>query len=121
MSELLFLDTEWATDANRELVSLALVNDDGRKRFYAERTPLPEVASSFVRKFAYPLLERGDSALSDHVFTERLRAFVVPCDNPRIHFDGPIDMVQSNQALGGSAAIWAESRPTCRCTSVVRT
>jgi len=101
VSGLLFLDTEWATDAGRELVSLALVNADGSKRFYAERDPLPEVASSFVRQFVYPLLERGDTALPDRVFTERLRAFVASFDNPRIHFDGRIDQVQLNQALAG--------------------
>ena len=101
MSELLFLDTEWATDASRELVSLALVNADGSKHFYAERDLLPRVVSSFVQQFVYPLLERGDTALPDHVFTERLRAFVVSCDNPRIHFDSQIDVVQLNQALAG--------------------
>lgn len=101
MSELLFLDTEWATDAGRELVSLALVNADGSKRFYAERDPLPEVASSFARQFVYPLLGRSDTALPDRVFTERLRAFVASCDNPRIHFDSQIDVVQLNQALAG--------------------
>lgn len=99
MSELLFLDTEWATDAGRELVSLALVNADGCRRFYAERDPLPVVASSFVRHTVYPLLERGDSALPDHLFTERLRAFVAACNTPRIHFDALLDKVQLGQVM----------------------
>jgi len=101
MNDLLFLDTEWATDATRELVSLALVNEDGSRRFYAERDPLPGVASSFVRSTVYPLLERGDTALPDPVFTERLRAFVASFYNPQIYFDGRIDMVQLDHALSG--------------------
>lgn len=99
MTELLFLDTEWATDAGRELVSLALVNADGSRRFYAERDPLPAVASSFVRKFVYSLLERGDAALPDRLFTERLRAFVASCNIPRIHFDVLSDKVLLGQAM----------------------
>lgn len=99
MSELLFLDTEWATDAVRGLVSLALVNADGSKHFYAERDPLPAVASSFVRHTVYPMLERGDVALPDHLFAERLRAFVASCNNPRIHFDALLDRVLLGQAM----------------------
>lgn len=99
MSDLLFLDTEWATDAMRELVSLALVNADGTKRFYAERDPLPEVASTFVRTTVYPLLSRGDDACPDYEFTQRLREFVASGNNPRIHFDAMLDKVQLNHAL----------------------
>lgn len=99
MSGLLFFDTEWATDAGRELVSLALVNADGSRCFYAERDPLPAVASTFVQHTVYPLLERGEVALPDRLFTERLRAFVTVCDNPRIHFDALLDKVLLGQAM----------------------
>jgi hypothetical protein len=101
MAELLLLDTEWANDACRELVSLALVNSDGSKRFYAERDPLPGAPSPFVLSVVYPLLERGDSAIPDEAFAEKLRAFVASFDNPRIHFDLQIDKVQLAEALSG--------------------
>lgn len=88
MSKLLFLDTEWNNDAVRELVSLALVNADATRHFYAERTPRPGAPSSFVSTVVYPLLDGGDEALSDEDFGEQLRAFVASFDHPRIHFDG---------------------------------
>ncbi|WP_232310283.1 3'-5' exoribonuclease [Pseudoxanthomonas mexicana] len=44
----LFLDTEWADPTGSELVSLALITEDGIHRFYAERDPLPDVATDFV-------------------------------------------------------------------------
>lgn len=99
MPDELFLDTEWANDACRELVSLALVNADGSRRFYAERDPLPGAPSSFVRTIVYPLLERGAAAVPDHIFAHRLREFIASFDNPRIHFDGQLDKVQLMQAL----------------------
>lgn len=40
----LFLDTEWADVIGNELMSLALVSEDGRHTFYAERDPLPSGA-----------------------------------------------------------------------------
>lgn len=41
MATYLFLDTEWADLVGDELVSLALISEDGRRLFYAERSPLP--------------------------------------------------------------------------------
>jgi len=38
-AEYLFLDTEWANHAQRELVSLALVSRDGNRRFYEPGAP----------------------------------------------------------------------------------
>jgi len=46
----LFLDTEWNNDAARELVSIALVSEDGTKEFYSERDPLPEPPASFSNR-----------------------------------------------------------------------
>ena len=73
---ILFIDTEWADALANELVSLALVSDCGRFEFYAERDPLPTVATDFVRDTVYPLLERGASALRDAEFTSRLHRFI---------------------------------------------
>jgi hypothetical protein len=99
MSELLFLDTEWATDEVRELVSLALVNADSSRSFYAERKPLPSITSTFVQSRVYPLLEGENAALTDDAFGTKLRAFVASCGAPHIHFDLQIDKVQLAQAL----------------------
>lgn len=46
---ILFIDTEWADVLASELVSLALVGDCGRYEFYAERDPLPDKPTDFVR------------------------------------------------------------------------
>jgi len=72
---LLFVDTEWADAQARDLVSLALVSEDGRFEFYAERDPLPSSPTEFVRGVVYPLLSRGERALPDEAFTRELRAF----------------------------------------------
>jgi hypothetical protein len=110
MPELLFLDTEWATDDARDLVSLALVNADGTKSFYAERSPLPADCSPFVRSRVYPLLEGRCAALSDDAFGIKLRSFVASWDTPWIHFDSQIDKVQLSEALVGFGA-WAGAVP----------
>jgi 3' exoribonuclease, RNase T-like len=72
---LLFIDTEWADVLANELVSLALVSDCGRFEFYAERDPLPGESTDFVREVIYPLLDRGEYALGDAEFTNRLHEF----------------------------------------------
>lgn len=59
-----FLDAEWADNDTLELVSLGLVSQDGRHRFYAERHPLPAAPSPFVASDVYPLLVRTPTRLS---------------------------------------------------------
>jgi len=56
-----FLDTEWADTLGSELVSVALVAEDG-DFFYAERDTLPEHPTDFVRQVVYRQLNRGPSA-----------------------------------------------------------
>ena len=73
---ILFIDTEWADPLANELVSLALVSDCGRHEFYAERDPLPDNGTEFVQQVVYPLLERGERALPDPEFTQRLHEFL---------------------------------------------
>ncbi|MBA3916801.1 MAG: 3'-5' exoribonuclease [Acidobacteriales bacterium] len=98
----LFLDTEWANDAARALVSLALISEDGQHRFYAERNPLPAAPSSFVRQTVYPLLERGAVALPDPEFTRRLREFVESVPGlPVVLADGMLDFSMLRLALSG--------------------
>lgn len=98
----LFLDTEWANDASRELVSLALVSQDGIHRLYLERDPLPGAPSSFVSEVVYPLLERGESAVSDPEFTRRLRSFLSGFGEPPLVLcDALMDATLMRHALVG--------------------
>ncbi|WP_445147306.1 hypothetical protein [Dyella sp. Tek66A03] len=79
----LFLDTEWADDDGRELVSLALVpggpyglfTGSEAGPFYAERNPLP-TPNAYVRNIVYPLLDRGAHAKSDDQFSRDLNAYI---------------------------------------------
>lgn len=97
----LFLDSEWANDALRELVSLALVSEDGEHVFYAERDPLPGMPSSFVSKTVYPLLERGAAAMRDEVMTHLLRNFLEPLGDCEIFADAPLDFSMLSRVWNG--------------------
>jgi hypothetical protein len=101
MSMRLYLDTEWANDAARELVSLALISDDARTQVYVERDPLPLAPSTFVREVVYPLLDRGDVAMPDEALTAQLRSAIEAADNPRVIADSPADFALLTAALGG--------------------
>lgn len=77
-----FLDIEWADLFATELVSLALVSDDGTRQFYAEVDPLPEAPTTFVKETVYPLLDRGLAALSHATLAESLEAFLAELPHP---------------------------------------
>ena len=96
----LFLDCEWADLEGTELVSLALVSEDGRDRFYAERKTLP-VAVDFVRNVVYPLLDRGDAAMPDAAITIALRHFLARFNAPFVLFDYLADGTLFDFALAG--------------------
>ena len=97
----LFLDTEWADPAGSELVSLALITEDGVHRFYAERDPLPEVATDFVRSVVYPLLERGRWRMTDRAMTTGLRAFLGAVTDPIVMADYPNDLALLRHVIAG--------------------
>lgn len=97
----LFLDTEFADCGATQLVSLALVSEDGRQEFYAERDPLPAEPTAFVAKHVYPLLNRGDAAADDATFTTRLRAFLATVEYPHVIYDFPFDWHLFDLALRG--------------------
>ena len=97
----LFLDTEWADPAGSELVSLALITEDGVHRFYAERDPLPEVATDFVRSVVYPLLERGRWSMTDRAMTTGLRAFLGAVNDPIVLADYPNDLALLQYVIAG--------------------
>lgn len=97
----LFLDSEWANEALRELVSLALVSEDGTHVFYAERDPLPSMPSSFVREVVYPILERGRMAMTDQAMTSALRSFLEPLGASEIFADAPLDFSMLDRVWSG--------------------
>lgn len=97
----LFLDSEWANDALRELVSLALISEDGEHIFYAERDPLPGMPSSFVRERVYPLLSRGQVAMADNAMTHALRSFLGPMGVCEIFADAPLDFSMLSRVWNG--------------------
>ena len=110
----LFLDTEWANDASRELVSLALVSHDGAHRFYAERHPLPGAPASFVREVVYPLLDRGITALPDSEFCDALRTFLGQFEDPIVLADGSLDFKMLAHALNGFGRLGLPPAPSWR-------
>jgi len=87
----LFLDVEWADVLASELVSIALVSDDGEHQFYGERDPLPTEPSPWVASVVYPLLERGASAMNDAALTRGLREFLTTIAEPWIYYDSGHD------------------------------
>ncbi|MEL1264467.1 hypothetical protein [Pseudoxanthomonas putridarboris] len=97
----LFLDCEWADNIGSELVSLALVSEDGQRRFYSEVSPLPKQPSDFVRTIVYPLLDHGFHARQKIDFTRDLRAFLIRFDAPVVLFDHVADGVLLDHALTG--------------------
>ncbi|WDJ98482.1 3'-5' exoribonuclease [Xanthomonas campestris pv. incanae] len=97
----IFLDTEWADQAGRELVSLALVSEDGEHRFYSEVAILPERPTDFVRHVVYPLLDRGCAAKTAIDFTRDLRGFLAQFESPFVLFDYRTDCTLFRYALNG--------------------
>lgn len=97
----LFLDCEWADTLASQLVSLALVSADGAHRFYAERAPLPDQPTDFVRAAVYPQLLHGDAAMTERDLTRALRAFLSGLGAPVVLYDHPNDGALFLFALDG--------------------
>ncbi|MEW9572918.1 hypothetical protein ABQJ54_14265 [Rhodanobacter sp. Si-c] len=97
----LFLDVEWADVLASELVSIALVSDDGHHAFYGERNPLPAEPVPWVATVVYPLLERGTAAMPDRLLTKSLRTFLASIPAPTIIYDSPHDRALCQYVLDG--------------------
>lgn len=80
---LIFLDTEFTDFAKPDLISIALVCEDGRE-FYAERTDYHrDACSKFVRETVIPLLgDVPDAACSRSELTQRLHAWFEQLPEP---------------------------------------
>ncbi len=98
---MLFLDTEWADDDGQELVSLALLSEDGRHSFYAERDPLPQNPTPFVRLQVYPLLDGGAVSIDCKAYVTALRAFLASIADPLVVYNDSNDAILLQRALHG--------------------
>ena len=80
---LVFLDTEFTKFAHPDLISLALVAEDGRE-FYAERTDYRNnECSGFVQETVLPLLGRvPGAACNSRELTDRVRAWFAALPEP---------------------------------------
>lgn len=80
---LIFLDTEFTDFARPDLISLALVSEEGCE-FYAERTDYHrDACSDFVRETVQPLLGRvSGAACSRGELNERLHAWFAQLPEP---------------------------------------
>lgn len=80
---LVFLDTEFTDFAKPDLISLALVAEDGRE-FYAERTDYRQnECSAFVHETVLPLLGRvPGAACTSKELTDRVRAWFAAFPEP---------------------------------------
>ncbi|PPT73845.1 hypothetical protein XarjCFBP8253_20465 [Xanthomonas arboricola pv. juglandis] len=96
-----FLDTEWADPMGSELVSIGLVSEDGHHQFYAERDPLPEMPTDFVRHVVYPLLQGRPASMSEMAMTTGLRAFLSADQAPLVLADYAHDLVLLRYVLAG--------------------
>ena len=101
---LIFLDTEFTNFARPDLISLALVSEDGRE-FYAERTDYrKDDCSDFVRETVLPLLGRVlGAACSRPELTRRVRQWFEALPEPAtIVFDYERDWLLLADAYLGS-------------------
>lgn len=82
---LVFLDTEFTEFVRPDLISIALVSEDGRE-FYAELDDYQrDNCNAFVRKNVVPLLGRVSGAACNRAeLTRRLRAWVEELPEPAI-------------------------------------
>ncbi|MDQ1835203.1 hypothetical protein [Massilia scottii] len=80
---LIFIDTEFTDFIQIDLISIALVSDDGRE-FYAERTDYRrEDCNDFVRAAVVPMLGRiAGAACTRTELTKRLRAWFEALPEP---------------------------------------
>jgi hypothetical protein len=80
---LIFIDTEFTDFVHTDLISIALVADDGRE-FYAERTDYrADDCSDFVRSTVLPMLGRvAGAACTRAQLTHRLRAWFEALPEP---------------------------------------
>lgn len=104
---LVFLDTEFTNFTKPDLISLALVTEDGHE-FYAERTDYnSDDCSDFVQKTVQPLLGRvPGAACTREQFTERLRRWLQQLPEPAtIIFDYAGDRDLLTQITSGHPTV----------------
>lgn len=88
---LIFLDTEFTNLADRELISIGMVSEDGQHAFYRESLDFAlESCSSFVKALVLPLLGQYDRVTVPAIqlpaqirdwFSTLPRSVVIACDS----------------------------------------
>ena len=107
----IFLDTEFTNLKRPDLISLALVCEDGRE-FYAERNDFyPEHCSDFVNETVLPLLGRAPgAACTRKELTDRVKEWFKQFEDlPVVVFDSAIDWHLLAVAMLGRP----HSKPPC--------
>ncbi|MCD9127675.1 3'-5' exoribonuclease [Luteimonas fraxinea] len=107
----IFLDTEWADAGGSDLVSLALVADDGVRELYLEVELLPETPTEFVASTVYPLLERGQRVASVAEFSSRVRSFLNEAAPAYVLADNRNDLTLLKHVLASGADGRREQHP----------
>ncbi len=101
---LVFIDTEFTDFADRELISIGMVGEDGRDTFYAEVQDFDrDKCNDFVRSTVWALLGGIDGATVKRVdLPARLRAwFATLPRNVTLASDSHFDIELLGQTLGG--------------------
>lgn len=100
-SQRYFLGTSWADPDGHELVALALVSEDGQRRFYRELKQLPPSPTGRFMRETYPFLRGGKAERSQKQFALDLRAFFRHDDAAEVVFHFPGDDALFDHALRG--------------------
>jgi hypothetical protein len=116
----LFLDTEFTDFTNPELISIGIVDENGRE-FYAERNDFPrELCSDFVRETVLPLLGQyppgivGTKRSISHALSSWLREYsesgMVICVDYQTDWDLFLDLLDGSSVLEFAQAqmIWKD-------------
>lgn len=103
----LFIDCEF-NSLGGQLISMALVSEDGNKEFY-EVVKMMEPVDMWVKENVMPIL--GKNPIDYDVFQSRLNAFLKQIPNVTIMADYPIDIMHLCKAMETGPGDWFEIQP----------
>ncbi|MDR7032417.1 hypothetical protein [Mesorhizobium sp. BE184] len=111
MSVRLFIDTEF-NGFGGELMSMALVSDDGREWYKV--LPEPRIYDKWVFENVLPILDA--EPVSKEEFHLSLKVFLEQFDQPTIYADWYTDLAHFFNAMAGSDHLHSFSKP---CTAIL--
>ena len=86
-----FTDAEFNGGDDTELISLAIVSEDGKFEFYEVVDHSGIEIAEWVQKNVIPILNKP--AISFKEYQEKLKAFLVQFDTPKIYSNHPNDVM----------------------------